>query len=112
MPGAARLGDAMNGVAYGEHSNHDPPCKGGIMTGNISGNCSQNVMINGIAAATVGSITSEYDACCGGGNGSVTSGSSIVNINGKPAARAGDNITTHIGSITTIRGCSNNVNIN
>ena len=111
MPGAARLDDVMNGVAYGEHSGHKIPCSG-IMTGSISGNCSQNVMINGIAAATVGSTTSEIDACCGGGSGSVTSGSSIVNINGKPAARAGDNITTHVGSITTISGCSNNVNIN
>ena len=84
----------------------------GIMSGHISAGCSSNVMINGISAATVGSTTSEVDACCGGGSGSVTSGSGIVNINGKPAARAGDNITTHVGSITTISGCSNNVNIN
>ena len=112
MPGAARLGDAMNGVAYGEHSGHEPPCKGGIMSGHISAGCSSNVIINGMAAATVGSITSEYDACCGGGSGKVTSGSSIVNINGKPSARGGDTIITHTGATTTINGCSNNVNIN
>lgn len=111
MPGAARLGDAMNDTPYGEHSGHLKPCSG-MMTGHISGGCSSNVTINGMAAATVGSITSEYDACCGGRSGKVTSGSSIVNINGKPAARCGDTITTHTGTTTTISGCSSNVNIN
>ena len=112
MPGAARLSDTMNDTPYVEHSGHTQPCKGGIMTGHISAGCSSNVTINGIAAATVDSITSEYDACCGGRSGKVTSGSSIVNINGKPAARCGDTITTHTGTTTTISGCSSNVSIN
>lgn len=57
-----------------------------------------NVFINGRPAATVGSITTERDGCCGSSTGVVAAGSGSVFINGKPAARLGDALTPHSGS--------------
>ena len=106
MAGAARLGDAILGVA-GEHSGHDDPHSSVTISGSISGNCSGNVFINGKPAATVGSITTENDACCGASSGAVATGSSKVFINGKPAARNGDVLAPHAGSASIVDGSSN-----
>ncbi len=51
------------------------------------------VLINGLAAASMGSLL-----VCAGGVDSIIAGSSTVLINGKPAARMGDS-TAHGGTI-------------
>ena len=106
MAGAARLGDTISGIA-GEHSGHITPHSSVAISGNINGKCSNNVFINGKPAATVGSTTIEYDACCGSSNGKVATGSSKVFINGKPAARIGDKLSPHTGTANIIEGSSN-----
>lgn len=98
MPQAARLGDSVQGTTAGEHSGHATPCSPETFSGEISGACSGDVFINGIPAATVGSITTERDSCCGASQGAVAAGSSSVFINGKPAARLGDALSAHSGS--------------
>lgn len=98
MPSAARLGDAITGTTAGEHSGHTTPHGPTPITGNISGNCSPDVFINGQPAATIGSTTTEMDACCGSSQGSVGAGSGTVFINGKPAARVGDALNAHNGT--------------
>lgn len=108
MPGASRLEDSIAGMTAGEHSDHPKEHTPLPITGRISGNCSPNVFINGKPAAYVGSVTTEYDDCCGSSNGSVASGSSSVFINGKPAARIGDPLNAHNGS-AKITGGSGNV---
>lgn len=109
MPRAARKGDAISGLTSGEHSGHiRPTCSPSAITGNIGDNCSSNVFINGVPAAFVGSVTNEYDSCCGGSKGKIASGSSKVFINGRPAAREGDNIDAHNGTASVSSG-SNNV---
>ena len=84
MPNAARLTDAVDGTTAGEHSGHVPPHSPEPFTGEISGACSGNVRINGLAAATVGSA--------------VAAGSGTVRINGKAAARTGDALAPHSGT--------------
>jgi len=69
MPNAARLTDAVDGTTAGEHSGHVPPHSPEPFTGEISGACSGDVRVNGLAAATVGSITTERDGCCGSSRG-------------------------------------------
>lgn len=105
MAGAARFNDPVQGTTAGEHSGHGmnphPPL---TFTGEISGGCSSNVFINGIAAATKDSVTTERDSCCGSSNGSVAVGSSSVFINGKPAARIGDALNAHSGAGAIIGG--------
>ncbi len=54
MPNAARLTDAVSGTTAGEHSGHVPPHSPEQFTGEISGACSGDVRVNGLAAATVG----------------------------------------------------------
>lgn len=98
MPGAARLNDAVIGTTAGEHTGHATPHPPETFTGEISGGCSSDVFINGIPAATVGSVTTERDSCCGSSNGSVAVGSGSVFINGKPAARIGDALAAHNGA--------------
>lgn len=89
----------MEGITAGEHSGHmNPSHSPGPITGEISGGCSGDVLINGRPAATAGSTTDEHDGCCGTGHGSVASGSGSVFINGKPAARAGDPLNAHSGT--------------
>lgn len=106
MAAASRLGDSVAGTTAGEHSGHTGWHRHGAQafTGEISGGCSADVFINGIAAATMGSITFEVDSCCGGSNGKVGAGSSTVFINGKPAARIGDALNAHSGSGTVTGG--------
>lgn len=98
MPAAARLSDSVAGTTAGEHTGHIPPHSPLPFGGQISGGCSGDVFINGLPAATVGSITTETDACCGASPGMVAVGSSSVFINGKPAARLGDALAAHNGS--------------
>lgn len=98
MPNAARLTDAVDGTTAGEHSGHVPPHSPEPFTGEISGACSGNVRINGLAAATVGSVTTERDGCCGSSQGAVAADSGTVRINGKAAARTGDALAPHSGS--------------
>lgn len=61
MPQAARITDAVAGTTAGEHTGHVPPHSPEQFSGEISGACSGTVRINGLAAATVGSITTERD---------------------------------------------------
>lgn len=98
MPAAARLNDTVKGTTGGEHSGHVPPHSPMTFTGEISAGCSGDVFINGRPAATVGSVTTERDGCCGSSQGAVAVGSSSVFINGKPAARLGDALAAHSGS--------------
>ena len=65
MPQAARITDAVAGTTAGEHTGHVPPHSPEPFSGEISGACSGTVRINGLSAATVGSITTERDGCCG-----------------------------------------------
>ena len=69
MPQAARITDAVAGTTAGEHTGHVPPHSPEQFSGEISGACSGTVRINGLAAATVGSITTERDGCCGSSEG-------------------------------------------
>lgn len=101
MPNAARLTDAVDGTTAGEHSGHVPPHSPEPFTGEISGACSGNVRINGLAAATVGSTTTERDGCCGSSQGAVAAGSGTVRINGKAAARTGDALAPIAGPGTS-----------
>ena len=98
MPEAARMDDSIQGVTAGEHSGHLQVHGPLPITGTISGNCSQDVLINDRPAAFVGSVTTERDACCGSSSGSVAEGSGSVFINGIPAARLGDALAAHNGT--------------
>lgn len=98
MAGAARLNDRIEGITACEHSEHDEPCDPVEITGEISGNCSADVFVNGLSAATIGSVTTERDSCCGSSEGSIAEGSSSVFINGKNAARIGDSLNAHDGT--------------
>lgn len=82
MPKAARIGDS-----------HACPVTGHSVNAIVSGESS--VLINGQAAATIGSSTA-----CGA---SIVSGSGTVTINGKPAAVIGS-ATSHGGVITSASG--------
>ena len=107
MPGAARLNDTVAGTTAGEHSGHTPPHSPEPISGEISAGCSGDVFINGLPAATVGSVTTERDGCCGSSQGAVAAGSSSVVINGKPAARMGDALAPHSGSGEITSGSGN-----
>lgn len=105
MPGAARLNDSIQGTTGGEHTGHVPlmvPC----LSLDKSPGCSGDVNINGQPAATVGSTTTELDACCGSNSGAVAAGSGSVFINGKPAARLGDALAPHSGTGSISSGSS------
>lgn len=106
MPKAARLNDSVAGTTSGEHTGHVPPHSPEPFGGQISGGCSGNVFINGRPAATVGSVTTETDGCCGSSQGAVAAGSGSVNINGKPAARMGDTLAAHSGAGAVASGSS------
>lgn len=98
MPGAARLSDTVAGTTGGEPSGHVPPHGPVGFSGEISGGCSGDVLINGRPAAVVGSTTTERDSCCGSSAGAVAAGSGSVFINARPAARQGDTLSAHSGS--------------
>lgn len=107
MPGVARLNDSIEGVTSGEHSTHIlSPCSPSAISGFISGGCSTNVYCNGRPVATVGSITTENDSCCGSAKGTVAAGSSRVFVNGKPIARIGDALNPHNGTASITGGSS------
>ena len=110
MPKAARLNDSIVGTTAGEHSGHAAPHPPSPITGQISGGCSGDVFINSLPAATVGSITTELDECCGSSQGTVAVGSGSVFINGKPAARVGDALNPHNG-VGQVSSGSGDVNI-
>lgn len=108
MPGVARLDDSIKGTTSGEHSTHTvSPCSPSEISGFISGGCSSNVYCNGRPVATVGSITTENDSCCGSAKGTVATGSSRVFVNGKPIARIGDALNPHNGTASITGGSSN-----
>ena len=98
MPGAARLNDSVTGTTAGEHSGHSPPHSPEPFSGEISAGCSSNVFINGRPAATVGSVTTERDGCCGSSQGAGAAGRATVVVTGKPAARNGDALAPHSGT--------------
>lgn len=110
MPQAARLTDAVAGTTAGEHTGHVSPHTPEPFTGEISGACSGTVRINGLAAAVVGSTTTERDSCCGSSTGAVAAGSGTVKIGGQPTARMGDALAAHSGA-GAITGGSSNVQI-
>lgn len=107
MPNVARLTDAILGTTAGEHTGHIPPHGPLTITGEISGNVSPNVFVNGLPAAFVTSITTEHDSCCGTSQGVVAEHSATVNVNGKGIARLGDALTPHNGSAKIIAGSPN-----
>lgn len=105
MSAVSRLNDSIRGMTSGEHSSHDdPPCTPSTLTGFISGNCSDFVFINNVPVATVGSITTEYDSCCGQDNGVIVSGSTLVSVSNKALARVGSVVSPHNGSATVTSG--------
>ena len=108
MPGVARLNDSIAGTTSGEHSTHTvSPCSPSAISGSISGGCSTNVYCNGLPVATVGSVTTENDSCCGSAKGTVAAGSSKVFVNGKAIARSGDALNPHNGTASITGGSSN-----
>ncbi len=111
MPDAARFGDSIQGTTAGEHSGHASPHPPSAITGEISGGCAENVFIEGQPAATVDSVTTEHDSCCGTNYGKIGGGSSKVFIKGKPIARVGDPVITHSGSGAVSSG-SGKVHVN
>lgn len=97
MPNAARLNDTVDGMTAGEHCGHSPPHPPLPFTGYIIDNVSQDVFINHRGAAYIGSITIEYDACCGHSFGIVAEGSATVFVNHIPASRIWDALDPHNG---------------
>jgi uncharacterized Zn-binding protein involved in type VI secretion len=107
MP-AAKLGDQVTGTDI--HIIMIPTPTGPVptplpnpFTGIIDGNLSENVMICGQPAATLGSTATNTPPHIPDGGpfsvpptnqGSIISGSATVMINGKPAARNGDSALT------------------
>lgn len=108
MPGVSRLNDSIEGLTSGEHSGHLSPHPPSKITGYISGGCSPDVLVNGVPVATEGSITDEFDECCGSNNGVIAVGSSTVFVNNKGVARVGDSLNPHNGT-ASITGGSQNV---
>ncbi len=106
MPSAARQTDEVLGTTAGEHSGHIPPHGPVTFTGNVTSACSGDVFINHLPAATVGSITTEKDVCCGSSEGKIAVGSGTVFINKKPAARLGDDLEAHNGEGKVSTGSS------
>jgi uncharacterized Zn-binding protein involved in type VI secretion len=108
MPPAAKQGDQVTG--QDTHIIMVPSPGGPVPTpttmpfsGMIAGNCSPNVMIENMPAATVGSIAQNNPPHVPTGGpfqvpptnqGQVIAGSGTVLINNKPAARAGDKVNT------------------
>lgn len=117
MKDIATLGSKIKGMTTGEHHGHydniydgegnlvgtEPrhsPCE---LTGEITGNCSTKLYINGKPVAIVGSTTTEND-CCGPGTGVVATASSRIYVNGVRVAMVGDKINPHNGDAEIISG--------
>ncbi len=108
MPPAAKQGDQV--IGQDTHIIMVPSPGGPVPTptpmpfsGMITGNCSPNVMIQNMPAATVGSTATNNPPHVPTGGpfqvpptnqGQVIAGSGTVLINNKPAARAGDKVNT------------------
>lgn len=99
----AILGDEISGMTATEHSTtpEEPPHPHGPVpiSGNITGNVCTWITINGKGVATVGSTTTETDACCLGANtgGKITTGWNTITIDGKPIAYVGSKVESHNG---------------
>ena len=105
-PSAAKLGDAVTGTDT--HVVMVPSPGGPVATptpfpfnGKITGGCSGNVLIGGRGAATVGSTATNVSPHVPAqgtfsvpptNRGTIAKGSPTVLINGKPAARTGDQV--------------------
>lgn len=105
---AAKLGDVV--VGNDTHIVLVPSAGGPIPTptllpfnGKLTGDCSQNVLVGGAGAATVGSTATNVPPHIAPNGpfqvpptnrGTVAAGSATVLINGKPAARHGDQVLT------------------
>jgi uncharacterized Zn-binding protein involved in type VI secretion len=100
----ARLNDEILGMTAGEHSGHVPPHGPLVLTGFISAATSTKVFIKEIPVAIIGSITTEFDGCCGVSSGKVKTGSAKISIRGIPVARLGDEIDPHDGYANIITG--------
>ncbi len=105
MSEVAFLGSEILGNDGGGHSGQITPPS--TITGTISGNCSENVFVNGNKVAFIGSVTTESDST-DTGSGVVSGGSTVVFVNGRGISRVGDEISPHVGSAKIITG-SNNV---
>jgi uncharacterized Zn-binding protein involved in type VI secretion len=108
MSPAAKMGDKVVGTDI--HIVLIPSPGGPVPTplphpfaGTITGNCSPNVMIGGMPAATLGSMATNLPPHIPQGGpfanpptnqGTVIKGSATVLINNKPAARTGDTVMT------------------
>mgnify|MGYP000346901506 CR=1 FL=1 len=103
MPQAARITDAVAGTTAGEHTGHVPPHSPEPFSGEISGACSGTVRINGLSAATVGSITTERGRCCGSSQarGALERDGADQRETG---GRMGDTLAAHSGSGTVTGG--------
>jgi uncharacterized Zn-binding protein involved in type VI secretion len=105
-PFAAKQGDSV--LALDTHIVQPPPPATPVpgpypFNGTIDGNLSQDVTIEGMPAATLGSTATNTPPHIpiGGtfvnpptNQGTIITGSGTVTINGQPAARAGDTATT------------------
>ena len=108
MAPAAKMGDKVVGTDI--HIIMIPSPGGPVPTplphpfaGTITGNCSPNVLIGGMPAATLGSMATNAPPHIPQGGpfanpptnqGTVMKGSGTVLINNKPAARTGDTVMT------------------
>ena len=99
----AILGDEIAGMTDGEHSRtpteYPHPHSPLPISGNITGNVSTWVTINGKGVATVDSTTTETDGCCLGDNngGKIVTGWNNLTIDGKAIAHVGSKVESHDG---------------
>lgn len=106
MANIAIQGSLIKGITAGEHSGHLVPHAPCELTGSIVSNCSNFVFIEGVPIAIVGSVTREYDCCCSGDYGVISTGSALIFNEGISVARVGDKITPHNGTASIITGSS------
>lgn len=118
MPAIARKTDPILGTTAGEHTGHVASPHTPIpndLSGTITSNCEETVIVNGLALAVVTSKTTETDSCCAGVNngGTIDQGSPNVfaGKDKKAVARVNDHITPHSGSANVLKG-SHNVFVN
>lgn len=106
MPSLARETDAILGTIAGEHMGHPTAHPPSPLTGNITTECVDSVLCNGLKVAVVSSRTTELDACCAGANagGTIITGSPNVFVEGKPIARVNDTVQPHNGTAKIIQG--------
>ncbi len=111
MPGAARMTDMMKQDAPHCHAPIHPPAPTPTPVAHpalpltIVSATAPTVMINSLAAAIVGSISTPcmLPSCVPAGPGMVAMGSSSVMITNMPAGRSGD-MTSHSSCVAPIPG--------